>query len=100
VALLVPGLVPAQGVVIRILLHLHLVVKSAAASIVELLQNIPLRVTVALTVGSIRSELLDETMLDSPELDKVRCVVVDAAESKRFLGAVLNRERMSKNMDQ
>lgn len=80
----------AQLIVVRSGVDLDLVVQGTAAGVVELLQDVQGRVTRALAVGCIRSNMFDDAVLDSPELLPVTCKVVETAEAKGFLGAVLD----------
>lgn len=91
-ALLVIRLVESQTVVVRGGFDLDLVVKSTAAGVIKLVQDIPSVVPAVLAVGGVRSNLLDEASFDGPPLEVVRSVIVDAAEAEGLLGAVLERQ--------
>lgn len=85
----VVALVSLQVIVVRADVDLDLVVESTAASVVELLQDVPGRVAVVLAVLGVRSNMVNDTNLDSPIFEPVVGTVVETAEAEGFLGAVL-----------
>jgi hypothetical protein len=90
VALGVVRVVVAKSIVVTGHVDFDLVIKRAAAGIVELVQDIPGRVARVPAVGGIRGKSSDDAGLDSPVLEEDRRMVVGAAEAEGFLGAVLD----------
>lgn len=88
-ALGVTGIECAESIVSIGGVNGDLMVKSAAADIVDLVDNIPSGVIGALARGSIRGDSVQNVVLHGVPLDEVRCVVPGAAKAESLFGAML-----------
>lgn len=89
VALGVALLEIAQSVIGAAGINRDLVVESATADVVDLVQGIPYTVLIALAVLGERVFFEDVAGLDRPELAVLVCAIPSAAETEGLLGAVL-----------